>query len=214
MYVLCLSPARTCIVPHPSLEGNISKADGGATNRRNPLWTNSGASQTHWRRNGFSAISLPEFVALRLWIAPRWLFSWKESAAWLPLPISRLVSPGHGLRVNSWKSHVGKKRTKRGSSAARGGEETTSVPTRIELSPDNIEQGLAKLVLTLIDFLRQLLERQAIRRMEGGALSDQEIEQMGEALMKLEAKIEELAEQFGLSPADLNIDLGPLSRLR
>jgi hypothetical protein len=95
---------------------------------------------------------------------------------------------------------------------ARG--EAASVPARIELSPDNIEQGLAKLVLTLIDFLRQLLERQAIRRMEGGTLSDQEIEQMGEALMKLEAKIHQLAEEFGLSPADLNIDLGPLGRLR
>lgn len=93
-------------------------------------------------------------------------------------------------------------------------EGAASVPARIELSPDNIEQGLAKLVLTLIDFLRQLLERQAIRRMEGGTLSDQEIEQMGEALMKLEAKIHQLAEEFGLSPADLNIDLGPLGHLR
>jgi hypothetical protein len=93
-------------------------------------------------------------------------------------------------------------------------EGTASVPARIELSPDNIEQGLAKLVLTLIDFLRQLLERQAIRRMEGGTLSDQEIEEMGEALMKLEAKIHQLAEEFGLSPADLNIDLGPLGHLR
>jgi hypothetical protein len=88
------------------------------------------------------------------------------------------------------------------------------VPGRIELSPENIEQGLGKLVLTLVDFLRQLLERQAIRRMEGGTLSDQEVEQMGEALMKLEAKIHELAEEFGLSPADLNMDLGPLGRLR
>jgi hypothetical protein len=93
-------------------------------------------------------------------------------------------------------------------------EGATSVPARVELSPDNIEQGLAKLVLTLIDFLRQLLERQAIRRMEGGTLSEQEIEQMGEALMKLEAKIRDMAQQFGLSPADLNIDLGPLGRLR
>jgi len=93
-------------------------------------------------------------------------------------------------------------------------EEAASVPGRIELSPENIEQGLGKLVLTLVDFLRQLLERQAIRRMEGGTLSDEEIEQMGAALMKLEAKIRELAEQFGLSPADLNIDLGPLGRLR
>jgi Gas vesicle protein K len=109
---------------------------------------------------------------------------------------------------------VSEKPIRTDSSAAGGREETTSVPARIELSPENIEQGLAKLVLTLIDFLRQLLERQAIRRMEGGALSDHEIEQMGEALMKLEAKIQELAEQFGLSPADLNIDLGPLGRLR
>jgi hypothetical protein len=96
----------------------------------------------------------------------------------------------------------------------REGEQTGSVPGRIELSPDSIEQGLAKLVLTLIDFLRQLLERQAIRRMEGRTLSGDEVERMGEALMKLEAKIQELAEQFGLSPADLNIDLGPLGRLR
>lgn len=98
--------------------------------------------------------------------------------------------------------------------ADRDRERAGSVPERIELSPDNIEQGLAKLVLTLIDFLRQLLERQAIRRMEGGTLSDEEVEQMGEALMRLEAKVQELAEQFGLIPADLNIDLGPLGRLR
>jgi hypothetical protein len=110
--------------------------------------------------------------------------------------------------------HVSEKPTDKHSSGEENREETTSAPSRIELSPDNIEQGLAKLVLTLIDFLRQLLERQAIRRMEGGALSDQEIEEMGEALMKLEAKIRELADQFGLSPADLNIDLGPLGRLR
>src|SRR5579883_2684071 len=87
-------------------------------------------------------------------------------------------------------------------------------PGRLELSSENIEQGLAKLVLTLIDFIRQLLERQAIRRMEGGTLSDDEVEQMGQALMKLEGKVRELAEQFGLSPEELNIDLGPLGRLR
>ena len=92
-------------------------------------------------------------------------------------------------------------------------EEAASVPGRIELSPENIEQGLGKLVLTLVDFLRQLLERQAIRRMEGGTLSEAEIEEMGAALMKLESKIHELAEEFGLSPTDLNIDLGPLGRL-
>ena len=104
-------------------------------------------------------------------------------------------------------------RPKKGTEKRKRRGAAASVPSRIELSPENIEEGLAKLVLTLIDFLRQLLERQAIRRMEGGTLSEQEVEQMGEALMKLESKIQELATQFGLSLADLNIDLGPLGRL-
>src|SRR5437016_14412222 len=86
-------------------------------------------------------------------------------------------------------------------------EGAAAVPARIELSPDNVEQALAKLVLTLIDFLRQLMERQAIRRMEGVTVSAQEIEQMCEASMKLKAKIAELAEQCGLSPPNLHIDL-------
>jgi gas vesicle protein GvpK len=85
--------------------------------------------------------------------------------------------------------------------------------SRVDCTPENVEQGLAKLVLSLIELLRQLLERQAIRRMEGGSLTDDQIESMGEALMKLEAKIHELAAHFGLSPADLNLDLGPLGNL-
>src|ERR1700751_2168352 len=84
---------------------------------------------------------------------------------------------------------------------------------RIDCSQETIEQGLAKLVLGLIDLLRQLLERQAIRRMEGGTLTDQQVEEMGQALMKLEEKIRELAEQFGLKPEDLNLALGPLGNL-
>ncbi len=83
---------------------------------------------------------------------------------------------------------------------------------RIDCSQETIEQGLAKLVLGLIELLRQLLERQAIRRMEGGSLSDQQVEEMGRALMTLEAKIKELAEQFGLRPEDLKLDLGPLGK--
>jgi len=94
------------------------------------------------------------------------------------------------------------------------GDDAANVPhSRIDCSTENIEQGLAKLVLSLIELLRQVLERQAIQRMEGGTLSDQQVENMGEALMKLEAKIHELAEHFGLSPADLNLDLGPLGKL-
>jgi Gas vesicle protein K len=85
--------------------------------------------------------------------------------------------------------------------------------SRIDCTPENVEQGLAKLVLSLIELLRQLLERQAIRRMEGGSLTEEQIENMGEALMKLEAKVHELAVHFGLTPADLNLDLGPLGNL-
>lgn len=85
--------------------------------------------------------------------------------------------------------------------------------SRIDCTPENVEQGLAKLVLSLIELLRQLLERQAIRRMEGGSLTDEKVEQMGEALMKLESKVHELAAHFGLTPADLNLDLGPLGNL-
>jgi hypothetical protein len=84
---------------------------------------------------------------------------------------------------------------------------------RIDCSPENIEQGLARLVLSLVELLRQVLERQAIRRMEGGSLQDEQVEKMGEALMALEAKVHELAASFGLTPADLNIDLGPLGHL-
>jgi hypothetical protein len=84
---------------------------------------------------------------------------------------------------------------------------------RLDCTPENIEQGLAKLVLSLIELLRQLLERQAIRRMDAGSLSEQQIEEMGSALMKLEAKIHELADHFGLTPADLNLDLGPIGSL-
>src|SRR3954453_18285424 len=84
---------------------------------------------------------------------------------------------------------------------------------RVDCNQESIEQGLAKLVLGLIELLRRLLERQAIRRMEGGSLSDQQVEDMGQALMKLEEKIGTLAEGFGLTRDDLNLELGPLGKL-
>jgi hypothetical protein len=94
-----------------------------------------------------------------------------------------------------------------------GQQKSTLPQTRVDCTPENVEQGLAKLVLSLIELLRQLLERQAIRRMEGGSLTDGQVEEMGMALMKLEEKIQELAAHFGLTPADLNLDLGPLGNL-
>jgi hypothetical protein len=88
-----------------------------------------------------------------------------------------------------------------------------ALPSRIDVDQAGVEQGLAQLVLTLVEFLRQLLERQAVRRMEGGTLSDEEIERVGLALMTLEQKVHQLAEQFGLRPSDLNINLGSLGDL-
>src|SRR3989442_13233181 len=90
---------------------------------------------------------------------------------------------------------------------------TEALPERINIDAQSVEQGLAKLVLTLIEFIRRLLEKQAVRRMEGGDLSPEQIEELGLALMKLEAKLQELKTQFGLADEDLNLDLGPIGRL-
>lgn len=90
---------------------------------------------------------------------------------------------------------------------------TDALPERINVDADSVEQGLARLVLTLIEFIRRLLEKQAIKRMEGGDLSPEQVENLGLALMKLEAKMRELKEQFGLAEDDLNLDLGPIGRL-
>jgi CRISPR/Cas system-associated endonuclease Cas1 len=78
---------------------------------------------------------------------------------------------------------------------------------------EDVARGLAQLVLTLIELLRQLMERQAIRRVESGTLSDEQIERLGQALMALEQRMEELREDFGLTEEDLNINLGPLGDL-
>ena len=84
---------------------------------------------------------------------------------------------------------------------------------RVETDPEKVEKGLAQLVLTLIELLRQLMERQAMRRMDAGGLSDEQIERMGQTLMLLEERMDELKEVFGLEDQDLNIDLGPLGNL-
>ena len=88
-----------------------------------------------------------------------------------------------------------------------------ALPRRINADPKNVEKGLAKLVLTLIELIRQLMEKQSMKRMEGGSLSDEEIENLGETLMKLENKMTELKEIFGLVDEELNLNLGPLGDL-
>jgi hypothetical protein len=92
-------------------------------------------------------------------------------------------------------------------------EVAPSLPARLDAGPEDIEAGVAKLVLTLIEFLRQVLEHQAVRRMEGGALDEHEIERLGLALQRLQERLEEIKDTFGLAGEDLNIDLGPLGRL-
>jgi hypothetical protein len=89
-----------------------------------------------------------------------------------------------------------------------------ALPDRINADPERVEQGLARLVLTVIELLREVLEHQAVRRMDGGTLSDAEIERLGLALLKLNTRMDELKQIFGLTDEDLNIDLGPLGRLR
>ena len=85
--------------------------------------------------------------------------------------------------------------------------------SKLKLSPDNADSGLAKLVLTLIELIRKLVEKQAMRRVDGGSLTDEEIERLGETLMKLELKMEELKKHFNLTDRDLNINPGPLGDL-
>lgn len=83
----------------------------------------------------------------------------------------------------------------------------------VETPNEQSDQGLAGLVLALVELIRQLLERQAVRRMEGGALTEDEVERMGRALMELNAKMRELFAIFGLDEADVNLDLGPLGQI-
>jgi Gas vesicle protein K len=84
---------------------------------------------------------------------------------------------------------------------------------RVNADPENLEKGLAQLVMTVIELLRQLMERQALRRIEGGTLSDEEVERLGETFMKLAERMEELKREFGLTDEDLNLNLGPLGEL-
>jgi hypothetical protein len=92
-------------------------------------------------------------------------------------------------------------------------DEPTGPSRRVEIDKDAVQRDLMKLVLTVIELLRQLMERQAIRRVDQGDLTDQEEEDLGTSLMLLQEAMDDLTEQFGLTASDLNIDLGPLGPL-
>ncbi|MBI5114956.1 gas vesicle protein K [Candidatus Poribacteria bacterium] len=89
----------------------------------------------------------------------------------------------------------------------------SSSPRRIALKKDDVKNGLGQLVLTLVELIRELLERQAIRRMEANSLTNDEIERLGTTFSQLSEQMEELKKEFGLKDEDLNIDLGPLGKL-
>jgi hypothetical protein len=84
---------------------------------------------------------------------------------------------------------------------------------RVSADPESVERGLAQLVLTVVELLRQLMERQGMRRIDAGTLTDEQVERLGTTFMELDKRMEELRESFGLSEEDLNLDLGPLGRL-
>ena len=90
---------------------------------------------------------------------------------------------------------------------------SAELPERVNVDPDEVEKGLAKLVLTIVEFVRQLLERQAVRRMEHGSLTEAEVERVGIALERLDQKMSEMAARFGLTREDLKMRLGPLGEL-
>ena len=84
---------------------------------------------------------------------------------------------------------------------------------RVNADPERLERGLAQLVLTIVELLRQLMERQAVRRMDDGSLSDEQVERLGQTFMALSERMAELREEFGLDEEDLNLNLGPLGNL-
>jgi hypothetical protein len=93
------------------------------------------------------------------------------------------------------------------------GQDVTIRRRRIDADPESVEKGLVSLVLTIVELLRQLMERQALRRVDEGTLSDDQIEKIGWTLMSLEKRMAEVTDHFGLEPEDLNLDLGPLGPL-
>ena len=87
------------------------------------------------------------------------------------------------------------------------------MPRRLDADPESVGKGLAQLVLTLVDLLRQLMERQALRRIDAGGLTEEQVERLGTTFMELDKRMEQLRAEFDLEPEDLNLDLGPLGRL-
>lgn len=121
-------------------------------------------------------------------------------------PAKKVVAEGGGLTVSEVAELEDlRKELER----ATGG----SSPMRWNANPDDVQRSVARLVLTLVEFIRRLLERQAIRRMEAGTLNGEQTEDIGRALMTLEDTVRDIANKFGIMPEDLNLELGPIGKL-
>lgn len=90
---------------------------------------------------------------------------------------------------------------------------TDALSRRINADPESVEKGLAQLVLTIVELLRELMERQALRRIDGGTLDEEQVERLGRTFMLLQERMDELTAEFGLTREDLNLNLGPLGDL-
>lgn len=124
----------------------------------------------------------------------------------LPKPTGRVVATAGAVTVTEVEELDALRRDIE-SAAGR------SSPLRWNADPDEVQRSVAQLVLTLVEFVRRLLERQAIRRMEGGTLTAQQVEEVGVALMKLEETVRDIAAKFGIPPEELNLELGPVGKL-
>jgi hypothetical protein len=139
------------------------------------------------------------------------------------LPSRRIYGHEASITARSSTGKTGKRRKARGLDAVEIQEIESlrseldrlaaSAPPRWNADPEDVRRSVGKLVLTLVEFIRQVLERQAIRRMEANTLTAEETESVGLALMRLEETIRDLADQFGLKPEDLKLDLGPIGKL-
>jgi hypothetical protein len=130
-------------------------------------------------------------------------------------PVAAAPVTAADLRV--LKAEIGK-RLGRSATVAVGKQRTAArrkgpAPMRWNPEPEDVQKSVAQLVLTIVEFLRRLMERQAIRRMEQKTLTKKEVEAVGTALMTLEQTVRDIGARFGLTPEDLNLDLGPLGRL-
>lgn len=131
-----------------------------------------------------------------------------------PAGLDPSLPSGWQRRVSSVNAESGEERRQaREALVAELVEVAEQLPSRIDIDPEAVQRDLARLVLTLIELLRRVVEHQAIRRMEDGDLSDEQVERMGTALWRLEEKLAEIRESFGLAADELNIDLGPMGKL-